>query len=81
MVLFLVLLDSYMTTMLKLAFVSILVVMSDVDSQHVFKIWFTFWLHRRFKDDELILELVGLYREDCNWFLKIVLEIEHHFWN
>ena len=53
---FLDLLDSYMTTLLKLAFVSILVVMSDADSQHVFKIQFTFWLHLRLKDDKLVFD-------------------------
>jgi hypothetical protein len=53
---FLDLLDSYMTTLLKLAFVSILVIMSDTYSQHVFKIQFTFWLHLRLKDDKLVFD-------------------------
>ena len=33
--------------------------MSDANSQHVFKIWLTFWLHRRLKNDKLVFESVG----------------------
>ena len=45
------------------------------------KIRYTFQFDCRFKDDELVLDSIGLHREDRNWFSKNMLGIERHYWN